>query len=112
MAPVAGVPFLQLLLENLVSQGIGDVVLGTGYMAEQIESFFGNGADLGLRVRYSREDKPLGTGGALKLAAPMLSDPGVVIKGDSYVNWSLAEAADFSERRTRTLSSYCKLCRM
>src|SRR5205814_9387793 len=39
---------------------------------------------------YSREDKPLGTGGALKLAEPLISDPVLVLNGDSYVEWKLA----------------------
>jgi len=90
MAPVGGVPFLQLLLEDLKAQGIGQVILGTGYMADQIEAFFCRGEEFGLRVCYSREDEPLGTGGALKLAEPLLSDPVVVVNGDSYVEWSLA----------------------
>jgi D-glycero-alpha-D-manno-heptose 1-phosphate guanylyltransferase len=90
MAPVAGIPFLQLLLENLRSQGIREVILGTGYMADQIEAFFDKGENIGLHIRYSREDKPLGTGGALKLAEPLLSDPVVVLNGDSHVEWSLA----------------------
>ena len=99
MALVAGVPFLQLLLEDLGSQGIGDVVLGTGYMAEQIQAFFQDGADFGLRIRYSREDAPLGTGGALKLAEPLLSDPVVVLNGDSYVEWSLAATLELFTKR-------------
>src|SRR6266550_6594155 len=65
MALIGGVPFLQLLLQRLKSQGVEEVVLATGYRAEQIEDFFRNGEDLGLRLFYSREDEPLGTGGAL-----------------------------------------------
>lgn len=90
MALIGNVPFLQLLLEGLKSQGIQEVVLGTGYRAEQIESFFGGGEGLGLRLHYSREDEPLGTGGALKLAERLLSDPVVVLNGDSYAEWNLA----------------------
>jgi mannose-1-phosphate guanylyltransferase len=55
MALVAGVPFLQLLLEQVRSQGVEQAVLGTGYMADQIESFFGDGKKLGMRISYSRE---------------------------------------------------------
>jgi D-glycero-alpha-D-manno-heptose 1-phosphate guanylyltransferase len=94
MALVAGIPFLQLLLEGLRSQGMDEVILGTGYMAEQIEGFFRKGENLGLSVRYSREQEPLGTGGALKLAEPLLSDPVVVVNGDSYVEWSLAATVE------------------
>ncbi len=89
MALISGTPFLQLLLDRLRSQGVSDVILGTGYMAEKIESYFGSGNKLAMRVRYSREHEPLGTGGALKLAEPLISDPVLVLNGDSYVEWSL-----------------------
>ncbi len=89
MALVNGAPFLQLLLERLRAQGIHQVVLGTGYLAEQIESYFGTGEALDLSIRYSRENAPLGTGGAIKLAEHQLSDPCLILNGDSYVAWSI-----------------------
>src|SRR5436190_21574130 len=89
MALISGTPFLQLLLDRLGSQGVDDVILGTGYMAEKIESYFGSGNKRAMRIRYSSEHEPLGTGGALKLAEPLISDPVVVLNGDSYVEWSL-----------------------
>ena len=89
MALISGTPFLQLLLDRLRSQGVGDVILGTGYMAEKIESYFGGRSKLAMHIRYSREHEPLGTGGALKLAEPLISDPVLVLNGDSYVEWSL-----------------------
>lgn len=90
MAPVAGVPFLQILLEQLRAQGVCEVVLGTGYLAEQVEEHFGDGRKFGLTISYSREQSPLGTGGAVKLAEPKLSDPALILNGDSYVDWHLA----------------------
>jgi NDP-sugar pyrophosphorylase family protein len=89
MALISGVPFLQLLIEKLRSQNVSNVILGTGYMAEKIESYFGSGNNLGVQIRYSREHEPLGTGGALKLAEPYISDPVLVLNGDSYVDWKL-----------------------
>jgi NDP-sugar pyrophosphorylase family protein len=99
MALVAGVPFLQLLLEQVRSQGVDYVILGTGYLAEQIEAFFRDGTDLGLRISYSREQEPLGTGGALKLAEPLLSDPVLVLNGDSYVEANLAATVELFTTR-------------
>ena len=99
MAVVAGVPFLELLLRQVRAQGIGEAILGTGYMAEQIEDYFRNGAALGMTVRYSRESEPLGTGGALKLAERLLSDPVLVLNGDSFVEWDLEAARNLFERR-------------
>ena len=103
MALVGGVPFLQLLLEDLKAQRIGEVILGTGYMADQVQAFFRRGEEFGLRICYSREDKPLGTGGALKLAEPHLSDPVVVLNGDSYVEWSLAATRDLFVQKTASI---------
>src|SRR5215467_5439802 len=94
MAPISGAPFLQLLLDRLRSEGIGDVILGTGHMAEKIERYFGSGNKFAVRIRYSREDEPLGTGGALKLAESLISDPVLVLNGDSYVEWNLNSMLD------------------
>jgi NDP-sugar pyrophosphorylase family protein len=90
MALISGKPFLQLLLERLRCQGVTDVILGTGYMAGKIEDYFGTGSKLAMRIRSSRENQPLGTGGALKLAESLISDPILILNGDSYVEWSLA----------------------
>jgi NDP-sugar pyrophosphorylase family protein len=96
------VPFLEFVLKQLRDQGIREVVLGTGYLAEQVEDHFGSGEALGLRIRYSREQEPLGTGGAVKLAEKWLSDPVVVMNGDSYVEWNLAAARNlFDERKAK-----------
>ena len=100
MALISGTPFLQLLLDHLKSQEVDDVVLGTGYMSEQIESYFGSGTKLGLRIRYSREHEPLGTGGALKLAEPLVSDPVLVLNGDTYLKSSIGRMLDlFTDKR-------------
>ena len=102
MALVAGVPFLELLLRQLKAQGFREVVLGTGYRGEQIETHFRDGAALGLAIHYSREPEPLGTGGALKLAEALLSDPVLVLNGDSYIDWDLAATqAFFAQKRAR-----------
>jgi NDP-sugar pyrophosphorylase family protein len=94
MALISRMPFLQLLLDRLRSQGVDDVILGTGYMAEKIEGYFGDGSKFGIRLRYSREHEPLGTAGALKLAEALISDPVLVLNGDSYVEWSLLPMLD------------------
>jgi NDP-sugar pyrophosphorylase family protein len=85
MVPVAGRPFLEHQLELLRGQGFTDIVLLTGYRADQIESHFGDGRAWGVSIRYSRETDPLGTGGALSAAALLLADPFLLIYGDSLL---------------------------
>src|SRR5271156_3444886 len=68
LASVGGRPFLELLLRQLGTQGIRQLVMCTGFLAEQIEEVFGDGSDFGVSIQYSNEPVPLGTGGALKFA--------------------------------------------
>lgn len=85
MVTVAGAPYLEHQLRELRRQEILDILLLTGYLGEQIEEYFGDGSRLGLRIRYSKEPKPLGTGGALRLAQNLLEDCFLLLYGDSYL---------------------------
>lgn len=85
MVPVAGRPYLEYQLDWLRGLGITDVVLLVGYLTEKIEEHFGDGAAFGVSIRYSREPRPAGTGGALRLALPLLAESFLVLNGDSYL---------------------------
>jgi len=85
MVPVAGVPYLEHQLRLLKKQSILDIVLLTGYLGEQVEEYFSDGRSLGLAIRYSREDQPCGTAGALRDARALLADSFLLIYGDSYL---------------------------
>lgn len=88
MVDVAGEPFVAHQLRLLgQQQRRRDVVLCTGHRGGQIEQFVGDGARWGCRVRYSREEEAqlLGTGGALRLALPLLGERFLVMYGDSYL---------------------------
>ena len=91
LAPVAGRPFLTYLLDQLAEAGCTRVVLCTGHLGEQIRQRLG-GEYRGLHLHYSRESSPLGTGGALRLAQPLITSGTVlVMNGDSYCDADLAE---------------------
>jgi mannose-1-phosphate guanylyltransferase len=94
MAMVAGAPYLEHQLRLLAQQNIRDVLLLTGYLGDQIEAYFGDGSQMGLRIAYSRENSPLGTGGALREASDKLEDAFLVIYGDSYLPIAYREAFD------------------
>lgn len=98
MAPIRGKPFLEILIRSLKGKGVDDFVLATGHMGEQIEDYCGNGACWDVAVRYSRETRPLGTGGAVKLAEPLLRDRFLVLNGDTLVEFSPAALEDKLER--------------
>ena len=75
----------------LKSYGIKDIVLAVGYLRSKIFEAIGDGTKLGVRVYYSVEDEPLGTGGAIKHAEPFLEDCDkfVVVNGDVLTNISV-----------------------
>jgi len=85
MAPVHGRPFLWHLLRLLAAGGVADVVLCIGYRGGQIREYFADGRALGLRLAYSDDGgRPLGTGGALKAAEPLLDRRFLLLYGDTY----------------------------
>lgn len=85
MVPIGGKPYLEHQLLVLRDQGIRNILLLTGHLGEQIEEYFGDGSELGLAIQYSREQSPLGTGGALRDARSKLADTFLLIYGDSYL---------------------------
>ena len=83
LAPVAGRPFLEFVLDRLVAHGIERAVLATGFRGEQIEAHFGSNHGA-LALEFSREDEPLGTGGAILRALRRIDvDEALVLNGDT-----------------------------
>lgn len=92
LVEIAGEPFILRQLQYLRRQGISRVVLCVSYLGEQIEAVVGDGARLGLEVRYAYDGPALlGTGGALKRALPILVDSFFVLYGDSYLPIDFAQ---------------------
>jgi mannose-1-phosphate guanylyltransferase len=84
MAQISGRPFLAMLLSQLQFFGFERVTLAVGIRADAIESYFGETFG-GMKVEYSNESSPLGTGGALRQAATHLkSRYCLALNGDSY----------------------------
>jgi len=87
MAEIKGKPFIAYLLDQLVEANIERVIISTGYMGSLIEEAIGFSYK-GLQVDYSREDTPLGTAGALKLAEQIVdAEYCLVMNGDSYTEF-------------------------
>jgi NDP-sugar pyrophosphorylase family protein len=83
LAPLGGRPFLARQLEWLRDSGVRDVVMCAGHGAERLREALGGGETFGLALRWSVEPEPLGTGGALRLAARFLDGPALVVNGDT-----------------------------
>lgn len=91
MAPIGDRPFLSYIFDDLIHKGVTRFIMAVGYKSECITGFYGNRykqADL----LYSYEDKPLGTGGAIKQALRLCRDKDVfVINGDTFFDVNLSQ---------------------
>ena len=82
MIAIGGRPYLERVIESFAGCGLRDIVLLTGYRSEVVEEHFGDGAKFGVRIAYSRETEPLGTGGAIREARSLLGRRFVMAYGD------------------------------
>jgi mannose-1-phosphate guanylyltransferase len=93
MLTVAGIPVTEHQIAMAKAAGITEIVLATSYLSEIFTPYFGDGSQWGISIKYAVEKEPLGTGGAIRNAAQLLtSDESIVIlNGDVLSSHNLSE---------------------
>ncbi len=93
LVPIKNIPIIEWQLRYLKKFGIDEVIICTGYKQEMIENHL-NMKNIGIKIKYSIEKTPLGTGGAIKKAGKMINDKSFfVINGDTITNIDLKKLA-------------------
>ncbi len=100
LVKVRGKPILQYSVELLTEHGVKEIILGTGYMHEKIEEYFGAGKKFGVKILYSVEKEPLGTGGALKATEKKLESRFIMLNGDNIADYDFTAMAKEHERNS------------
>jgi D-glycero-alpha-D-manno-heptose 1-phosphate guanylyltransferase len=105
LAPVRGRPFIEYLLDYWIGQGVTRFVLSVGYKHEAIAGHFAR-SYCGAALDFAVEDRPLGTGGGLLLAAGQMAADGafLVLNGDTYFEVSLDALREFHGARRAQLT--------
>lgn len=104
LADVMKRPFITYLLDQIIAAKGRHVILCTGYMADAVREKLGE-VYRTLLLTHSQEIKPLGTGGAVRKALPLIqSDPFLIMNGDSYVNLDLSEYLRWFAEKERRMS--------
>lgn len=104
LAAINGIPFLDILLKNISDQGLRRVILCTGYKADEIEAHYKK-SKLNLKIEFSREETPLGTGGAFKHAKDKIqSSTFLGLNGDCFCLVSFAEFLKFHKEKNALAS--------
>ena len=93
MLTVAGLPVTEHQIAMAKAAGITEIVLATSYLSEIFTPYFGDGSQWGISIKYAVEKEPLGTGGAIRNAAQLLSSDEsiVILNGDVLSSHNLAE---------------------
>jgi D-glycero-alpha-D-manno-heptose 1-phosphate guanylyltransferase len=104
MAPINGIPFLSFLFRKLIAAGIQHVILSTGFLHEKAEDYYGNKFE-SLQITYSREDEPLGTGGAILLGMNKTNTENIlVLNGDTLFDIDFEKFFQFHTGNASILS--------
>ncbi len=91
MVPVANRPFIEHVIRKLALHGIDEIVLAMGYKPDSIYEYFRDGSRLDVKLTYSLEDRPLGTAGAIRNAAPLIKESVFVLNGDCFTDLDYSE---------------------
>lgn len=94
LIPIQGRTLTEHILDILKDTGVEEVYLSVGYMHERIMEYFGDGSRFGMRIRYIVEDRPLGTGGWMKLIKPF-REHFIALNGDNLFDLDFGEMYRF-----------------
>lgn len=99
MVSIVNKPCLGHIFDLLQRHNITDAFVTLQYLASQIQDSYGDGGSVGMRLRYSVEETPLGTGGSVRQIGTALEDTFLVISGDALTDIDLSAVIDFHRAR-------------
>jgi NDP-sugar pyrophosphorylase family protein len=111
LLPVGEQSLIELQIENFVSHGFREIFLCTNFKSRYIETFIGDGSQLGARVKVSKESEPLGTCGPLSLLRDELQEPFVMMNGDILTTLDLGAFYRFGSEHVADLTIATKQVR-
>ena len=98
LMPIGDKPILEIVVRQLKSHGFEELIMAVGHLAELIMTFFNNGSKYGVKIKYMREDKPLGTAGPLALMKEELNDLFLMINGDVLTTLNYSDLIDYHKK--------------
>ncbi len=104
LLPVGEKSILEIMIRQLKLHEVDTIILATGYKPDMFESYLGDGSSIGVKIIYSREKKPLGTVGPLKLVEELLTEPFIVMNGDILTNLNFSDLKKFHYENNADIS--------
>lgn len=98
LMPVGDFPILDIILRQLKTSRLDEIILAVGHLGNLIQTYCGDGSKWGLKIRYSFEDEPLGTIGPLALM-DNLTDTFMVMNGDLLTTLSYLDLVEYHKKQ-------------
>lgn len=98
LLPVQGKTVPEHLIDLFKKYDIKELIFSVGYLADKIIRYYGDGSKYGVKITYVKEEVPLGSAGAIKLASKYLDDSFIVTNGDELKNINLDEMFEFHKK--------------
>jgi NDP-sugar pyrophosphorylase family protein len=96
LLPIGEKAIIEVQIENLKKHGFDEIIVATNYRSKYVESYLGDGSQYGVRLKFSLEEKQLGTVGPLSLLEEELNEPFLLMNGDILTKANFKEIYDFS----------------
>lgn len=96
LLPIGESSVLEIQILSLRKHGIREIFIATNYMSEYVEAFLGDGSKYGVKLHFSREEKPLGTVGPLSLLRDRLKEPFLLMNGDILTTLNYEKVTRFA----------------
>jgi NDP-sugar pyrophosphorylase family protein len=102
LVPIGKKPILEIVIEQLAKNGIKEIIMAVGHLAELIIAYFGSGEKYGVDIKYSREEKPLGTAGPLVVIKDELSETFLMMNGDILTDLQYSKLIEYHKKSGAT----------
>lgn len=98
LMPVGDKAILELVVKQLKEHGFDEIFMAIGYLGELIRAFCGDGSKFGVKIKYTTEEKPLGTAGPLNLVKDEIDDTFLMMNGDILTDLSYSDLVDYHNK--------------
>ncbi len=98
LMPIGDKPILEIVIRQLKSFGFDEITVAVGHLAELIMTFFNDGSKYGIKIKYTREDQPLGTAGPLALMKENLNETFLMMNGDVLTTLDYSDLVNYHKK--------------
>lgn len=106
MAVICGKPVLEHTIDRLIENGVNEIVLSVGHLAEKIIDYFGDGKSKGIHIDYIKEDFPLGSAGALYYLKDRFKEDFVVCSGDTVFDIDIKRMLSYHKKKHAAITLF------